>query len=183
MPATAETQEIGKKPATPRAVFILRFTSTIVLWTVALLIAFSGFELAFWGLIRAFGLIALWEFYGMLDQRGLPNFKLTAMICGLAMLCGSFYYFSHFGLAHSYEFETAMLLLFLLTEITRQMFARLREDEPLQAMAYTLFGLLYVLWLFNVITKLRYVVPLSATGATLAQLYCRYRITITKFGD
>ena len=63
MSATAETQVIGKKPATPRAVFILRFTSTIILWTVALLIAFSGFELAFWGLISAFGLISLWEFY------------------------------------------------------------------------------------------------------------------------
>src|SRR5213595_660091 len=112
MSATVETQEIGKKPATPRAVFILRFTSTIILWTVALLIAFSGFELAFWGLISAFGLISLWEFYGMLDQHELPNFKLTAMICGAAMLCGSFYYFSHFGLANSYEFETAVLLLF-----------------------------------------------------------------------
>ena len=80
MPATAETQEIEKKPATPRAVFILRFASTVVLWTVALLIAFSGFELAFWGLISVFGLISLWEFYGMLDQRGLRNFKVTAMI-------------------------------------------------------------------------------------------------------
>src|SRR5947209_4716607 len=140
MSATAETQEIAKKPATPRAVFILRFTSTIVLWTVALLIAFSGFELAFWGLISAFGLISLWEFYGMLDHRGLRNFKLTAMICGAAMLCGSFYYFSHFGLANSYEVETAVLLLFLLTVITRQMFARLREDEPLQALAYALLA-------------------------------------------
>src|SRR5437762_4663350 len=183
MSATAETQEIGKKPATPRAVFILRFSSTIVLWTVALLIAFSGFELAFWGLISAFGLISLWEFYGMLDQRGLPNFKLTAMICGAAMLCGSFYYFSHFGLANSYEFETAMLLLFLLTVITRQMFARLREDEPLQSMAYTLFGLLYVLWLFNFMTKILYVVPRSETGAVMGQFYCLYLIAITKFSD
>ena len=49
MPVTAETQNIETKPATPRAVFILRFSSTVVLWTVALLIAFSGFELAFWG--------------------------------------------------------------------------------------------------------------------------------------
>src|SRR2546427_863430 len=183
MPATAETQEIRKKPATPRAVFILRFSSTVVLWTVALLIAFSGFELAFWGLISAFGLISLWEFYGMLDQRGLPNFKLTAMICGAAMLCGSFYYFSHFGLANSYEFETAVLLLFLLTVITRQMFARLREDEPLQTMAYTLFGLLYVLWLFNFMTKILYVVPRSETGTVMGQFYCLYLIAITKFSD
>src|SRR5437016_12270380 len=119
MSATAETQEIGKKLATPRAVFILRFTSTIVLWTVALLVAFSGFELASWGLISAFGLISLWEFYGMLDQRGLPNFKLTAMICGVAMLFVTRYYFSHLRLAKSYEVETAVLLLFLLTVLTR----------------------------------------------------------------
>ena len=83
------------------------------------------------------------------------------MICGVAMLCGSFYYFSHFGLANSYDFEMAVLLLFLLTVFTRQMFARLRDDEPLQTMAYTLFGLLYVLWLFNFMTKIVYVVPRS----------------------
>src|SRR3954449_10420324 len=132
MPATAARQDIESKPATPRAVFILRFSSTIVLWTVALLIAFSGYEIAFWGLISVFALISLWEFYGMLDHRGLPNFKVTAMVCGTVMLCGSFYYFSHFGLARSYDFETAVLLLFLLTVITRQMFARLRADEPLR---------------------------------------------------
>src|SRR5207244_11765587 len=121
--------------------------------------------------------------YGMFDEHGLRNFKLTAMICGVAMLCVSFYYFSHFGLAHSYEFETAMLLLFLLTVITRQMFARLREDEPLQAMAYTLFGLLYVLWLFNFMTKILYVVPRSETGAVMGKFYCIYFIDITKFSE
>src|SRR5437762_4604217 len=183
MSATAETQEIRNKPATPRAVFILRFSSTIVLWTVALLIAFSGFEIAFWGLISVFGLISLWEFYGMLDQRGLRNFKVTAMICGAAMLCGSFYYFSHFGLAHSYEFETAMLLLFLLTVITRQMFVRLRQDEPLQTMAYTLFGLLYVLWLFNFTTKILYLTPRASNGVVTGQFYVLYLIAVTKFSD
>src|SRR5438105_13222932 len=124
MSATAETQEIGKKPATPRAVFILRFTSTIILWTVALLIAFSGFELAVWGLISAFGLLSLWEFYGMLDQRGLPNFKLTAKISDEAISRGSFYYFSHSGLANSDELQTAILLRYLLSQTTRQQLAR-----------------------------------------------------------
>src|SRR5947199_1218316 len=183
MSATAETQEIRNKPATPRPSFILRLSSTVVVWTVALLTAFSGFELPFWGLISAFGLISLWELYGMLEQNEVPKFKLTAMICGAAMLCGSFYYSSHFGLANSYEYETAVLLLFLLTVITRQMFARLREDEPLQAMAYTLFGLLYVLWLFNFMTKILYVVPRSDTGAIMGQFYCLYLIAVTKFSD
>jgi phosphatidate cytidylyltransferase len=181
MPATLERAELT--PATPRSVFIFRFLSTIVLWSVALIIVFSGYELAFFALIGTVGLIALWEFYGMLDHKGLPNFKLTGMICGTIMLIGSFYYFSHMGPARSYDFEVAVLLFFLLTVFTRQMFESLREDEPLQTMAYTLFGLLYVLWLYNFITKIVYVVPRSSTGAVMGQFYCLYLIAITKFSD
>jgi phosphatidate cytidylyltransferase len=181
--ATAIDQGLQGKAATPKSVFILRFLSTIVLWSIALTIVFSGYELAFFVLIGVVGLIALWEFYGMLDARGLPNFKITAMVCGAAMLCGSFYYFSHIGPGRSYDFEMAVLLLFLLTVFTRQMFDKLRDDAPLRTMAYTLFGLLYVLWLYNFITKIVYVVPRSPTGAVTGQFYVLYLIAITKFSD
>src|SRR2546430_4610048 len=180
---SVRVERAESKSATPRSVFIFRFMSTIVLWSVALVIVFSGYELAFYCLIGTVGLIALWEFYGMLDHKELPNFKLTGMICGAAMLIGSFYYFSHFGPARSYDFEVAVLLFFLLTVFTRQMFESLREDEPLQTMAYTLFGLLYVLWLYNFITKIIYVVPRSPIGAPTGQFYALYLIAITKFSD
>src|SRR3954463_5902895 len=181
MPATLE--QTGPNAVTPRSTFILRFISTVALWSVALLIMFSGYEILFWLLISLCGMIGLWEFYRMLDHKGLPNFKITAMICGAVMLAGSFYYFSKIGPAGSYDFEVAVLLFFLLTVFGRQMFARLREDEPLQAMAYTLFGLLYVLWLFNFMTKILYVVPRSDTGAIMGQFYCLYLIAVTKFSD
>jgi len=181
MPATLE--QAGANRVTPRSVFILRFISTVALWSIALLIAFSGFEILFWLLISVFGLIALLEFYRMLDHKGLPNFKITGMICGVVMLGGSFYYFSKIGPAGSYDFEIAVLLFFLLTVFARQMFARLRHDEPLQTMAYTLFGLLYVLWLFNFTTKIIYLTPRSSTGAVTGQFYVLYLIAVTKFGD
>jgi phosphatidate cytidylyltransferase len=181
MPVTLE--QAAPKAPTTRSVFILRFLSAIVLWSVALVIAFSGYELAFHGLICIFGLVALWEFYRMLDHKGLPNFKIVGMICGAIMLIGSFYYFSRMGPARSYDFEIAVLLFFLLTMFTRQMFARLRDDEPLQAMAYTLFGLLYVLWLFNFMTKIVYLPPRSSTGMVTGQFYCLYLIVVTKFSD
>jgi phosphatidate cytidylyltransferase len=181
MPGTIEQAEPNS--VTPRSVFIVRFITTIALWSVALVIAFSGYELAFYALICVFGLIALWEFYGMLDHRSLPNFKVTGMICGTVMLVGSFYYFAKIGPAQSYDFETAVLLFFLLTVFARQMFARLRHDEPLQTMAYTLFGLLYVLWLFNFITKIVYVMPRSSSGAVTGQFYVLYLIAVTKFSD
>ena len=181
MPATLE--QTGPNVVTRRSVFILRFISTVALWSVALLIMFSGYEILFWVLISVFGMIGLWEFYGMLDHKGLPNFKITGMICGAVMLAGSFYYFSKIGPAGSYDFEVAVLLFFLLTVFGRQMFARLRNDEPLQTMAYTLFGLLYVLWLFNFITKIVYLTPRSSSGQVTGQFYVLYLIAVTKFSD
>src|SRR6266850_2260308 len=181
MPATLEQAE--PNTVTRRSVFILRFVSTIVLWSIALVIAFSGFEILFWLLISLFGLIGLLEFYRMLDHKGLPNFKVTGMICGAVMLGGSFYYFSKMGPARSYDFEVAVLLFFLLTVFARQMFARLRHDEPLQTMAYTLFGLLYVLWLFNFTTKIVYLTPPLSNGIVSGQFYCLYLIAVTKFSD
>ena len=110
MPATLE--QTGPNVVTRRSVFILRFISTVALWSVALLIMFSGYEILFWLLISVFGMIGLWEFYRMLDHKGLPNFKITGMICGAVMLAGSFYYFSKIGPAGSYDFEVAVLLFF-----------------------------------------------------------------------
>ena len=181
MPATLE--QADAKPALTRSTFVLRFISTVVLWSIALAIAFSGYEVLFWLLISAFGLLALWEFYRMLDHASLPNFKITGMICGAILLAGSFHYFSTVGPAESYDFEVSVLLFFLLTVFTRQMFARLKHDEPLRTMAYTLFGLLYVLWLFNFITKILYLTPRSANGVVTGQFYVLYLIAVTKFSD
>ena len=180
MPVIVEQAE--SRAVTPRSTFVWRFITTVALWSIALLIAFSGHEFLFTALICVFGLIALWEFYTMLDHRELPNFKITGMICGAVMLAGSFYYFAKMGPTGSYDFEIAVLLFFLLTVFGRQMFARLRHDEPLQTMAYTLFGLLYVLWLFNFTTKILYLTP-RANGAVTGQFYLLYLIAVTKFSD
>jgi len=181
MPVTLE--QPPSETATPRSVFILRFVSTVVLWSIALAIAFSGYEIFFWLLISVFGLIALFEFYRMLDHAHLPNFKIIGLICGAIMLAGSFHYFSTIGPAGSYDFEVTVILFFLLTVFARQMFAGLRHDEPLQTMAYTLFGLLYVLWLFNFTTKILYLTPRSSSGIVSGQFYCLYLIAVTKFSD
>src|SRR6266516_4520868 len=122
MPVTLE--QTGTSVITSRSAFILRFISTIALWTVALLIMFSGYEILFCLLISVLGMIGLLEFYRMLNHKGLPNVKITGMICGAVMLAGSFYYFFKIGPAGSYDFEVAVLLFLLRTVFGRQMFAR-----------------------------------------------------------
>src|SRR5438128_12067594 len=119
----------------------------------------------------------------MLDHARLPNFKVAGLICGAIMLAGSFHYCSTAGPASSYDFELTLVLFFLLTVFARQMFARLRHDEPLKTMAYTLFGLLYVLWLFNFTTKIVYLTPRAIDGSVTGQFYCLYLIAVTKFSE
>src|SRR5260370_34366464 len=142
-------EQAASESATPRSVFILRFVSTVVLWSIALLIAFSGYEVFFWLLISVFGLIALLEFYRMLDHAHLPNFKIIGLICGAIMLAGRFHYFSTIGPAGSYDFEVSVFVFFLLTVFGRHKFSRLRHDDPLLTLAYTPFVLLFLLLRFN----------------------------------
>ena len=176
-------EQTGTKAVTRRSVFILRFISTVVLWSIALLIAFSGFEILFWLLISAFGMLGLLGILPDARSQRSAEFQSHGMICGAVMLGGSFYYFSKMGPAGSYDFEVAVLLFFLLTVFARQMFASLRHDEPLQTMAYTLFGLLYVLWLFNFTTKIVYLTPPLSNGVLTGQFYVLYLIAVTKFAD
>src|SRR5437870_2709364 len=176
-------EQTGTNVIPPRSAFILRFISTVALWCVALLIMFSGYEIFFWILISVFVMFWLCEFYGMLDHKVLSIFNITGMLFVSVMLAVSFYYVSKLGTSCSYDFEVTVLLFFLLTMFGRQMFARLRHDEPLQTMAYTLFGLLYVLWLYNFITKIVYLTPRSSTGQLTGQFYVLYLIAVTKFAD
>ena len=164
-------------------VFVRRFGSTVVLWSLALWTILSGFELAFYFLIGGLGLLGLWEFYDMLDHKKLPNFKIIGMLCGLIFLVGSFYYFSRYGPVHSYDFEVATLLFFLLIVFARQMFERTRDFAPLQTMADTLFGLFYVIWMFTFVTKIVYILPRDEMGHVTGHFYVLFLILVTKFSD
>lgn len=135
------------------------------------------------GLISALGLLGLWEFYSMLDVKGLPNFKGIGMICGGLLNLGSFYYFSRVGPVGSYDFEIAALLFFMLVVFSRQMFQKTRDVSPLETMAYTVFGLLYVPWLFSFVTKIVYLVPRDASGHVTGHLYVLWLVLVTKFSD
>ena len=163
-------------------VFLSRLVSTLVLWTAVLWTIFSGYELGFFILLAAVGLAGLWEFYRMLDHKGLPNFKVVGMICGVVMLGGSFHYYRTFGPSQSYDWEMISLVGFLLTVFTRQIFKGLQEVSPLPTMAFTLFGLLYVIWMFNFVNKIVYALPRVDHHVT-GQFYVLYLIVVTKFSD
>lgn len=166
-----------------KSVFLSRLASTVVLWIVVLWTVFSNNELGFFTLIFVMGMAGLWEFYHMLDHKGLPSFKITGLICGAALMIGSFHFYRTVGVEQSYDFEVLALVGFLLTVFTRQMFKGLREASPLPTMAYTLFGLMYVIWMFNFMNKIVYALPRGEDMQVTGQYYVLYLMVVTKFSD
>src|SRR5207253_91138 len=64
-----------------------------------------------------------------------------------------------------------------------QMFQKTRDLSPLETMAYTVFGLFYVVWLFSFVTKIVYLLPRSADGHVTGHFYVLWLILVTKFSD
>ena len=163
--------------------FRRRLVSTLILWVLVLGTILSGYEQLFFITIAGIGLLGLWEYFEMLDRRGVPNFKLTALITAVVFLAGSVLTFRSYGPEKSYDFEIAVLVVFLLVVFGRQMFRQTRDQNPLETMAYTLFGLLYIVWLFNFLTKIVYLAPRGPSGETIGQYYVLYLLLVTKFSD
>jgi len=166
-----------------KLVFFRRLGSSLALWTAALLIIFYGYVPGFVLLIGGLGLLALWEYYTMLEQEKLPSFKMLGMMCGAILCGGSFYYFNRVGPAASYDFEVATLLFFMLVVFARQMFQRTRDISPLETMAYTVFGLFYIPWLFSFVTKIIFLLPRGLEGQVSGHWYVLWLVVVTKFSD
>lgn len=164
-------------------VFLRRLLSSAALWATALWVVFSGNEIGFILLISALGLAGLWEYYRMLDHKELPNFKLIGLLCGAVMFGGTFYVCSRLGPVYGNDFEVAALLGFLFVVFGRQIFQRTRDLSPLETMAYTVFGLFYVPWLFSFLTKILYLVPRSEAGHVTGHFYILWLLVVTKFSD
>jgi phosphatidate cytidylyltransferase len=157
--------------------------SAIAMWAVALGVIFSGNEVLFLLLIVAIGMAGLWEYFRMVEHSGTRCFTALGLVCGAASYVGSFLALRTNSQTAAYDFENIVLLVFLFGVIIRQMFRPTAKRAPLESMAYTLFGLLYVAWLFNFITKILFVVPRTSQGASTGQFYVLYLIAVTKFSD
>jgi phosphatidate cytidylyltransferase len=163
--------------------FLRRLVSAVAMWAIALTVGFTGNEVVFFLLIAGLGLAGLWEYFVMIEKSGMRCFKAFGMCCGAAYFIGSFLFFRSNGADADYNFETLVLLVFLFGVFARQMFRPTTKQAPLETMAYTLFGLLYVSWLFNFLTKIIYVVPRDPNGHTVGQFYVIYLVIVTKFSD
>lgn len=166
-----------------RLTFFRRLGSTLGLWALIIASVVAGSDIGFFAIIFFMALVGLYEYFHMVREQGAPVFTLTGMLCAAAYLLGSFFYLRAHGPEHSLDLEMGVLVAFLFVIFVRQMFRAAADREPLEAIAYTVFGLFYIPWLFNFITKIIFLAPRMENGDPTGQFYVIYLILVTKFSD
>lgn len=166
-------------------IFVRRFASTLVLWSIVLTAIFSTNPVVanYVFLLLVVGLAAagLWEFYGLVERRGLVCFRGWGLFAGVVLMASTHYYVTHaqgfqLGPGKPNDFETGVLVLFVLGLCLRQLFDP-RNPHGIVAIGTTLLGLMYVPWLLNFIQKINYLDGVDG------RFYVLYLLIVTKFSD
>jgi phosphatidate cytidylyltransferase len=177
--------ESSTSPSSKTQVFLRRLASTVVLWTGILAAMFSGHRFladgVFAVMVAFLALTGLVEFYGLARKRGLPCFKVSGVIGGVLLMCGTFAHLHGWlgisnGPARVNDFETGFLILFVLGLCLRQLVSR-DNSAGLSAIAITLLGLMYVPWLLNFMQKINFFPGVEG------KYFLLYFILLTKFSD
>jgi phosphatidate cytidylyltransferase len=173
------TPAVAAQPVTEskkRTGFRWRVISSVALWGIMLAVIFwlpPTWLYIFMNVVIA---RAVWEFYVICEAKGLKAFKVWGVIGTVALISGSwFFYRRHDVLTVSYDFDSLILLIFALGVFIRQ-FPQKLNPQGIETMAVTLFGLIYVAWLCNFITRVNF-----ATGN--GRFWVMYLVVATKFTD
>jgi phosphatidate cytidylyltransferase len=161
----------------PRSGFRWRLISSLVLWGVMLAVIF-WLKRPIWLYLFMNVVIAraVWEFYVICEAKGLRSYKVWGVIGTLALISGSwFFYRQPERLQLSYDFDVLILLVFALGVFIRQ-FPQKLNPRGIETMAVTLFGLIYVAWLGNFMTRINFASPNG-------RYYVMLLVVATKFTD
>lgn len=150
----------------------------------ALLLAAGLLAAAFWlppaGILAVLLLVcavATLEFYSLLDNAGVLHFKVVGTTGGLLLVLTSWFSLGRAPATISYEYEWFVLFAVTVVVLLR-IFPQKNNPRPLETLAATILGLMYVPFLFNFFTKL-----LMVWGGWEGRLLVLYLIVVVKVTD
>lgn len=150
-----------------------------------LIIAYWAPSASIGTLLAAIAVLALWEFYQLLDRQGIPSFRIMGAAFGVALIILTWGSYS-FRLANLASEQEMFVMFSLVIAILLRQFPQKNNQQPLATMACTLLGFLYVPFLFNYFTKLAFAWEPSGwlgTVSTTSRLLIFYLIAVVKFTD
>jgi len=147
-----------------------RIISSILVLTLSFLAIFFFPNWVFCGVAVFLTAMALYEFYSMVERKGIKVYKYFGTLLGV--LVPLFTYLE-------YDTKTEGMVPFAIVLCTLfiflRQFAKKDESHILTSSAITLFGILYISWFFSFIIKLKYL----PNGSNLVL----FLIALTEGGD
>ncbi len=165
--------------------FLPRLLSTVFLWGAIVVAYLLRSEPAFVLLISIPALGALWEYFALLESGKIAHHRGIGMGAALALVVLNFWFLREgpSGLVETFASESlffAALTIFLfLREYGRNNPGRATAE----AITFTLFGVVYIPWLFLFMAKLLYLTPHDEHGHLTGQYLVLFVIAVTKFTD
>ncbi len=132
-----------------------------------------------WAIVSAVVVLGLKEFYGMLEAGRIPCFKAVGTLCGLALIAAAWFARDEraAGGAAARDVENLTLFAGAAVVFARMLFQR-KNPRPLETMAGTLLGLLYVGYLTSFFLRLA-----TAWGGLKGRWLVIYLVVVVKGGD
>jgi phosphatidate cytidylyltransferase len=192
MPDTmTETTPQTTPPAKSGALhFFLRLISSIVMWGIVLLGIFYAPPLFFYAILTAIACVALWEFYTIAEAAGLRCYKVWGLAGCTALVMGSWFFFEKGVLSSKANAFSLFVMIVLILGVFLRQFPQKHNPQPIQTMACTIFGLLYVPWLLSFIALINFwFLPADAPSDLWraaqqdGRFFVLYLVLVTKFTD
>jgi len=148
-----------------------RILSSVLIVALAGMVTFYFPNWAFTLLTSAMIGCALWEFFCLVQKKGIFVYKYFGVLIG--MLIPVMLYFQK-GFDGYFEIEPFFIVIACLFTFVL-LFIRRENSQALSSVAVTVFGLLYISWFFSFFIKLKFL----PNGALLVA----FLILVTKMGD
>lgn len=160
-----------------------RLASTLGLWTlIAGLLYFLGVPGALLIILLATGFTLL-EFYQMLERMGYKPYRLSGMLCGLAIPLGSYIFGSPRLGTPDLEAGTMMLLLAVLIQSLIAVASPRNLSERVKRFLPTLSGILCIPFMMHFFVRIILQSESQGYPESTAIMLCVWVVAVTKFSD
>ncbi len=117
---------------------------------------------------------ALYEFYSLVEKKGIPIFKFSGISIGILVPL-----LIYFTFEPTKGWELLFIIAVLLTIFILQ-FTRRENSNAIFGVSTTIFGILYISWTFSFMLKLKL---LDSPGLPSGSLLVAFLLLVTKMGD
>ncbi len=154
-----------------------RLRSGLLMGAALLAAAFLVPPWGVWLIVAGVAALGIREFYGLLEAAQIPSFKVVGAIAAFALLTGVMLAHGYPDTEHRLDGETFALFAALAAVFARMLFQR-NNPRPLETMAGTLMGVLYVGFLSCFLLRLA-----LAWGLREGRWLLIYLIVVVKMSD